>query len=84
MIAACQKRSLWFISAGGVYFSRVQIVEGEGVRFDPKQEVTPEMIHGNLSRIIDMKKSVGFYSITDEINKLLFPLMKDRDKLEDV
>lgn len=72
------------LSAGGGYFSRVQIVEGEGVRFDPKQEVTPEMIHGNLSRIIDMKKSVGFYSLTDEINKSLFPLMKDRDKLEDV
>jgi len=30
----------------------VQIVEGEGVRFDPKHDVTPEMIHENLSRIV--------------------------------
>ena len=69
------------LSAGGGYFSRVQIVEGEGIRFDPKHDVTPEMIHENLSQIIDMKKSVGFFSITDEIKKSLGPLMQERNKL---
>jgi NAD(P)-dependent dehydrogenase (short-subunit alcohol dehydrogenase family) len=64
------------LSAGGGYFSRVQIVEGEGVRFDPKHDVTPEMIHENLSRIIDMQNSVGFFSITDELNKSLNPLVR--------
>jgi len=64
------------LSAGGGYFSRVQIVEGEGVRFDPKQDVTPEMIQENLSRIIDMQNSVGFFSIIDEFNKSLNPLVK--------
>jgi NAD(P)-dependent dehydrogenase (short-subunit alcohol dehydrogenase family) len=64
------------LSAGGGYFSRVQIVEGEGVRFDPKHDVTPEMIHENLPRIIDMQNSVGFFSITDELNKSLNPLVR--------
>jgi hypothetical protein len=54
----------------------VQIVEGEGVRFDPKQDVTPEMIQENLSRIIDMENSVGFFSIIDEFNKSLNPLVR--------
>ncbi len=68
------------LSAGGGRFSRVQIVEGEGIRFDAKHEVTPEMIHEYLPRILDMKKSVGFFSITDAINKSLGPLMEDRGK----
>jgi len=76
LLAASQKRSLWFISAGGGYFYRVQIIEGEGVRFDPKHDVTPAMIHENLSRIIDMQNSVGFLSIIDEFNKSLNPLAR--------
>ncbi|NWG03491.1 MAG: SDR family oxidoreductase [Syntrophaceae bacterium] len=71
----CQSTG-YILSAGGGYFSRVQIVEGQGIRFDPSDDITPEIIFENFSKITDMKNAVGHFSATDGIKKSLGFLFK--------
>ncbi|MCK4819261.1 hypothetical protein KA005_26050, partial [bacterium] len=64
------------ISAGGGYYSMVQVVEGRGIRLSLEQEITPEMIAEKYSEISKMERAVGFKSIKDELGVVLGPLMK--------
>jgi NAD(P)-dependent dehydrogenase (short-subunit alcohol dehydrogenase family) len=63
------------ISAGGGYFSKVQVVEGPGVRFDRGEEIAPETIAERYAEITNMEGAVPFKSVKDELMKVLRPLM---------
>ncbi len=63
------------IAAGGGYFANVRMVEGPGVRFDPKTEITPETIAENYGAILDMRGAAGFESTGDELQAALGPLL---------
>jgi len=59
------------VSAGGGYYSRIQIVEGRGIVFDPKDNVTPEKIADQYSHIKNMDETISFNSVKDEILAIL-------------
>jgi NAD(P)-dependent dehydrogenase (short-subunit alcohol dehydrogenase family) len=63
------------ISAGGGYFSKVQVVEGPGIRFDRGEEIAPETIAERYAEITNMEGAVPFKSVKDELMKVLRPLM---------
>ena len=64
------------ISAGGGYYSRVQVVEGLGIRFPPEEEITPEMITEKYAEITNMDGAFAFKSVKEELLAVLGPLMK--------
>lgn len=47
-------------AVGGGYYSRVQIVEGKGVRLDTSKEITPEDVVANWDKINDMSQARAF------------------------
>jgi len=59
------------VSAGGGYYSKIQIVEGRGIVFDPKDDVTPEKIADQFSHIKNMDETISFSSVHDEIFAIL-------------
>lgn len=67
---ACQT-SGDIITAGAGYFSRARIVEGAGVRFDAKQEITPEMFAESFNKISDLSKAAGFNNATEAFTAVL-------------
>jgi len=62
------------VQAGGGYFAKVQILEGRGVRWDPRQELTPEMIAEGYGRISDMRGARPFASANEQMQAALAPL----------
>lgn len=52
-------------SVGGGYFSRVQIVEGQGIGLDSSKEITTEDIVANMAKINDMSKARPFNNIME-------------------
>jgi NAD(P)-dependent dehydrogenase (short-subunit alcohol dehydrogenase family) len=74
---ACQSCGEIF-SAGGGYFAKAQMVEGPGVRFDLKKEITPEMVAENFSAISNMNDAVAYEGAMDELQHVLGPLLGDR------
>jgi NAD(P)-dependent dehydrogenase (short-subunit alcohol dehydrogenase family) len=65
-------------SAGGGYFAKALMVEGPGVRFDLKNEITPEMVAENFGAISNMNDAVAFESAMDELQHVLGPLLGGR------
>lgn len=63
------------ISAGGGYFAKVQMVESKGVCFDPREEVTPEMIAERFGDITNMEGAVHFSSAMEEVMAMFKHLM---------
>ncbi len=59
------------ISAGGGYYSRVQIVEGEGFCFERGKVVTPEMIEEKYDIITDMSKSKQYENAMEAVTTML-------------
>ena len=57
------------VTAAG-YFSKVQLVEGEGVAFEPDTEVTPEMVADRYSEIADMSRAIPHETATDALKSL--------------
>ncbi|MEW5912259.1 MAG: SDR family NAD(P)-dependent oxidoreductase [Thermodesulfobacteriota bacterium] len=62
------------VEAGGGYFAKAQVVEGLGVRFDPRRELTPEMIAEHYGRISDMRGARPFASANEQMQAALAPL----------
>ncbi len=58
-------------SAGGGYFSRVAVVEGSGIVFDPEKEITIEMIKQNIEQIKDLKEAQEFSSAMEQAGTIL-------------
>ena len=63
------------ISAGGGYYAKVHMVEGPGVRFDPRENVTPEAIAGKFADITDMKGASHYDSAIEEVMTMFTHLM---------
>ncbi len=64
------------IAAGGGFYTKVQMVEGLGVRFDPGEEIMPERIAESYGEITNMEGAVPFKSAKDELMSSLGPLME--------
>jgi len=58
-------------SAGGGYFSRVAVVEGAGVTFDPDKEMTVEMIDQSIEQINELKEAQEFSSAMEQAATIL-------------
>lgn len=63
------------ITAGAGQYARAQMVEGRGVRFDPKAEVTPEMIAAAWDEITEMSDARGFSRSHDAVMKVFRQLL---------
>lgn len=61
------------LTAGGGYFARDEVVEGLGVRFDAKTEVTPEMVAERWEEVINTTGAHGFASSYDQIAEAVHP-----------
>ena len=64
------------IDAGGGYYARTQLMESPGIRFDPSQPVTPEMLAAQWSRITDMSGARGFAAANEEVMQVFQGLGK--------
>jgi len=62
------------VEAGGGYFAKVQIMEGQGVRFEPRRELTPEMVAERYGQISDMSGARPFDSANQQMQTALAPL----------
>ena len=71
---ACQSSGEIFCAGGG-YYAKAQMVEGPGVRFNPNDEISPEMVAENFDKISDMKGAVAFKSAMDELQHVIAPLL---------
>jgi NAD(P)-dependent dehydrogenase (short-subunit alcohol dehydrogenase family) len=63
------------ISAGGGYYAKVHVVESKGVRFNPADPVTPELIAHRMSDITDMEGAVHFDSAIEEVMTMFTHLL---------
>ena len=59
------------ISAGAGYFARAQMMEGEGVFFDPDAPADPDTVAAAYGRISDLAHARAFGSANDYIEKVL-------------
>lgn len=55
------------ISAGGGFYTSARMVEGPGVRFDPRLSVTPEMISERYDEITGMDRVKKFDNALEEV-----------------
>lgn len=67
---ACEESGKMF-SAGGGYFARAAIVEGEGITFDASKDITVEMIEENLGRIVNLDGAREFGSAMEQAGIVL-------------
>ena len=72
---ACRATGRVF-AAGGGYYSMVEMVEGAGIRLDPRDDILPENIAANLDRIMDMSEAETFFNATEEFQRSIGPLLK--------
>lgn len=66
----CEETGKMF-SAGGGYFSRAAIMEGPGVVFDIKKEITMEMIVDKLDQIMNLEGAREFASAMEQAGTVL-------------
>jgi NAD(P)-dependent dehydrogenase (short-subunit alcohol dehydrogenase family) len=78
---ACKSSGEAF-SAGGGYFAKAQMVEGPGARFDPNNEITPEMVAENFDAISNMNGAVAFESAMHELQHVIGPLLGESESGE--
>ena len=64
------------LTAGGGYYSKVQVFEGKGIRLDSNEEITAETMAEHFHRITDMTDAKGYFSATDELESSFGPLLK--------
>jgi NAD(P)-dependent dehydrogenase (short-subunit alcohol dehydrogenase family) len=62
-------------SAGTGYYARVRMMEGQGVRFDPSTDVTPEMISEHFPEITNMENAKGFVNSGEGVAAVFGPLV---------
>jgi NAD(P)-dependent dehydrogenase (short-subunit alcohol dehydrogenase family) len=60
-------RSGAVISAGGGFYTSARMVEGPGVRFDPKRAITPEMIAERYDEITRTDRIMKFDNASEEV-----------------
>lgn len=63
------------LSAGGGYYSSIQISEGSGVRFDAGA-VSAEQIAERFPEIVSMKGAKSYENATENVLQILAPLLK--------
>jgi NAD(P)-dependent dehydrogenase (short-subunit alcohol dehydrogenase family) len=70
------------ISAGAGYFARAQMMEGEGVFFDPDAPADPDAVAAAYGRIGDLTHARAFDSANDYIEKVLgrFTVAPDKSR----
>jgi len=68
------------ITAGAGSCARAQVVESHGVRFDPHNHLTPEMIAEHYSDITDMMGATGFSSAKERISAAPVPTVGEMDE----
>jgi len=66
----CNETATMF-SAGGGYYSRAAIVEGQGVVFDPSGEISIEMIAGKMDQILSLEGAVEYASAMEQAGTVL-------------
>jgi NAD(P)-dependent dehydrogenase (short-subunit alcohol dehydrogenase family) len=66
------------MSAGGGYYSSVQVLEGSGFRFDSIASVTVEQIAERFPEIISMKDKRYYENATENVLQILGPLVETR------
>ena len=64
------------LSAGGGYYSSIQMIEGTGLRFDPGSTVTVERISERFAEITSMKDARPYENATENVVNILTPLLK--------
>ncbi len=62
------------ISATAGYYSRIQVMEGDGVRVDPREQMTPERISELWPQIVAMANPRGY---TDAVENLTAVMAKE-------
>jgi NAD(P)-dependent dehydrogenase (short-subunit alcohol dehydrogenase family) len=71
------------ISAGGGHFAGVQMMQSPGLRFDPREEITPETIAERYDAILDMDGAIPIRSAKDQLRISLGPLMNRQPQVGD-
>jgi len=66
----CQETAKMF-SAGGGYFSRAAVVEGEGFVFNSDEEITIEMISEKIEQIMDLKGAREYASAMEQAGTVM-------------
>lgn len=66
----CEETAKMF-SAGGGYFSRAAVVEGPGVVFDTRKEITVEMIVEKLDQIMNLEGAREYASAMEQAGTVL-------------
>jgi len=66
----CDETAKMF-SAGGGYFSRAAVVEGEGVVFDPDKEISIEMVVEKIDQIMSLEGAREFASAMEQAGNVL-------------
>ncbi len=66
----CEETAKMF-SAGGGYFSRAAVVEGQGIVFDSEKEITIEMIIEKLDQIMTLEGAREFSSAMEQAGTVL-------------
>jgi NAD(P)-dependent dehydrogenase (short-subunit alcohol dehydrogenase family) len=69
------------ITAGLGFFAKSQLVEGEGIRFDPSGIVTPEMVRDHFAQISDITNTQHFINTADSFLNIVKPFMADKEDL---
>jgi NAD(P)-dependent dehydrogenase (short-subunit alcohol dehydrogenase family) len=64
------------LSAGGGHFSGAQMMEGEGMRFETANPITPEMIADHYAQIISPSHARQFISGEERVKHTIEPLMR--------
>jgi NAD(P)-dependent dehydrogenase (short-subunit alcohol dehydrogenase family) len=65
------------ITAGLGFFAKSQLMEGEGIRFDPDRIVTPEMVRENFAKISEMTVTRHFENTSDAFLNIVKPLIPE-------
>lgn len=64
------------LSAGGGYYSTVQLVEGCGVRFNPAEAVSVEQVAERFAEILSMQGASPYENATENVVNILTPLFQ--------
>lgn len=62
-------------SAGGGYFSRIAVIEGQGVMYDLDKEFTVDDVSANIGEIMNVEGGTEFESVTEQTTKVLSRFM---------
>jgi NAD(P)-dependent dehydrogenase (short-subunit alcohol dehydrogenase family) len=64
-------------TAGLGFFAKSQLLEGEGIRFDPEQDVTPETVKDHFAQISKMNKPQYYQSTAEAFLRIVKPLLPE-------